>query len=171
MTEHDIWSIPNVREVIDQAVAYVKTTYELSDADLNVRLGWSDDFDFVPSAVSGVGAQSAAQTYNNAWAVAALANNDFRITKIDKHYAVIFLGILQGNLGVTINFVEVQVGTKKVREYPGTIITSQLNNIFIAPDGIFAERTKPFRVRFNTSACPAASNAFPLIFVIERSGA
>lgn len=166
MTEHDIWSIPNVRELIDEAVQYVIANNPgVKVEDLNIRLGWSDDFDTFPG---GVAAQTASY-----WCTLGVGDNEFVINPITKHYAVIFLGFLLGNVGTDLNHLQVTVGTKKVREYPGVFISSQMNDIFIAPDGIYAEQKKAFRVNVNSAAAYAGDSAscFPLLMVIEVSGA
>lgn len=163
--EFDRWAVPNVETIIGQAKAEVlKTHPEIGEKDLQIRFMWSEDWDLFNATAM------AANTYTQNFSGAT--TNIFRIQKVDKHYAVILIGVLLGNLGNILLSIQVDIGQKTVREYPGVLITSQLNGILLFTDAIFTLEKKKVDFSFFTSAVgPAACTAFPYGIVIIPAGA
>lgn len=161
--ETDIWSIPNVLDIIQKAQAAVlKADPNLAESDIAIRFMWSDDWDWF---------NATAETANTYVQTFAGTTNTFRISKVDKHLAVILIGVLLGNLGNLLNSIQIVIGQKTVREYPGTLITSQLNGIFLFADPIFTLEKKRVDFIFYNTAGPAVCSTFPYGLVIIPAGA
>jgi len=163
--EFDRWAVPNVVDLIGQAKAAVlKANPELADTDLAIRFMWADDWDLFNAVAT------TANTYVNNFSGAN--TNTFRIQKVDKHFAVVLIGVMLGNLGNLLLSIQIIIGQKTVREYPGILVTSQLNGIMLFTDGIYTLEKK--RVDFSLFASavgPAACTTFPYGVVIIPAGA
>lgn len=162
MTEFDIWSIPNVKETIEMTKAKVLELHpELTQDDLDIRLLKADDWD------SFLGAVVAESDYRHNYNA---GDNTWQIDKIDRQYAVIFIGLLGASLGTNLRHVEAWVGDKKVREYPGSIVYLQENDIFVAFDSFFTTEKKKFRVILNAGAAQNDVEDFPFTIGIGPKG-
>lgn len=165
--EFDRWAVPNVVDLIGKAKQAVLTANpKLTEDDIAIRFMWSEDWDFFNA--TAVPANRYFQTF------AGLTDNMFKINKVDKHFAVIIIGVFLGNLGglLSAGSIQIIIGQKTVREYPGILVTSQLNGICLFTDGIFTLEKKKVEVHFFTSAVgPAVCTAYPYGVVIIPAGA
>lgn len=163
--EFDRWAVPNVVDLIAQAKSAVLENHsELTEKDLNIRFMWSEDWDQYNA--TQIQANTYIQDFNT------LQTNTFRINKVDKAYAVVLIGCYLGNLGNLLNSVQIIIGQKTVREYPGTLISSQLNGIILFPDGIFTLEKKKVEFTFFVQAgAPLQCTTFPWGVVIIPAGA
>lgn len=166
--EFDRWAIPYVEQLIDQArQSVLKNHGELTNKNLNLRFMWSEDWeDFEGGTDADMQANTYVQDFNGA------NENTFRINKVDKQFAVILIGVLLGNLGDQLNSIRITIGQQVVREYPGELISSQLNGILLFTDGIYTLEKKKVEFTFHTTAAaPAACTAYPYGVVIIPAGA
>jgi len=167
----DLWAIPNIRDLLDDAVNHTMDTHDIPCTELNVRLGWLDDFDKVPGGRGGLTPE---------WDGGTDVYNEFTIDGMSI-YAAVFCGVFMGNLTenprTRVRRVEVRIGNKTIRQYPRAMLPKGENAVLLVPDGVYSEAMKPHTIRFLTSGAPNLRNgtdgctALPLVFIIERVGA
>ena len=164
--EFDAWAIPNIKALVAKAKAAVKKAHPELDieTETHTRFMWSNDWDeFNTTSVAD-------NTYTQDFSAAT--TNTFRIKKVDGPYAVVLVGVLLGNLGNLLNSIQIKVGPKISREYPGTLVTSQLNGILLFMDGVFIlEKKRVEFIYYNAAGAPASCTSFPYGIAIIPAGA
>jgi hypothetical protein len=90
----------------------------------------------------------------------------WQMLPIERFLVVSIAGFHMGNTGNTINYIYVKIGDKKVREWFGYEMHSELNDLFIADDGCYAVKSENLRVIPNTTGASATSKAIVIGWVV-----
>lgn len=179
------WGIVNLNALIAECKQVVlRENPHLKENDLAIRFGWPDDFDCIDyeseeeyTVRTRINSTTSSSNFFHPITEGETkfkfqGRTTFRISKVDKHYAVILCGLCLGSIGKHLKSVEYRIGQKQVRFYTQAMLRPYFGNIFIPPDPIFSLEKKSVRVVFNTDLKTHTEfDTCPFIIVVIPAGA